>query len=193
MYHSRVRLVLASASPRRHDLLSAAGFEFEVLPVDIDEHHRAGEEPAAYVARLAESKARAGAALRGDAIVLGADTTVTIDGLVLAKPDDEADARRMLRLLSGRVHEVLTGVSLVGPNTAMVDVARTHVWFEAISEDDIEAYVASGEPFGKAGAYAIQGRAARFVTRIEGDYPNVVGLPVALVHRRLRELVGARK
>lgn len=145
------------------------------------------------MARLAEGKARAGAALRADAIVLGADTTVTIDGLILAKPEDQADARRMLRLLSGRVHEVLTGVSLVGPGLALVEVERTHVWFDALSESDIETYVASGEPFGKAGAYAIQGRAARFVTRIEGDYPNVVGLPVALVHRRLRELEDARK
>jgi septum formation protein len=188
-----VRLVLASASPRRRDLLSAAGYEFEVLPVEVDEHPRPGEAPARYVGRLAESKARAGAALRADAIVLGADTTVTIDGLILAKPEDEADARRMLRLLSGRVHDVLTGVSLVGPGLALVEVAHTHVWFDTLSEGDIEAYVASGEPFGKAGAYAIQGRAARFVTRIEGDYPNVVGLPVALVHRRLRELVDARK
>ncbi len=161
--------------------------------MEVDEHPRAGEAPDAYVARLAEAKARAGAALRDDAIVLGADTTVTIDGLILAKPEDDSDARRMLRLLSGRVHEVLTGVSLVEAGAALVEIERTRVWFEALSEFDLESYVATGEPFGKAGAYAIQGRAARFVTRIEGDYPNVVGLPVALVHRRLRELEGARK
>lgn len=188
-----MRLVLASASPRRAELLRAAGYRFDLAPVDVDERPWPGESPAPYVARLAECKARAGALLHPDAVVLGADTTVTVDGLILAKPDDENDARRMLRTLAGRAHEVLTGVALVTPNTIRVDVERTQVWFEPLSDGDIEEYVASGEPFGKAGGYAIQGWASRFVTRIEGDYPNVVGLPVALVHRRLRALRDARK
>lgn len=194
MYHSLVsRLVLASASPRRRDLLAAAGIDFEACPVDIDETPLIDETPVAYVRRLAEIKARAAARHRPGALVLGADTTVTIDGLILAKPVDAADAARMLRLLSGRVHDVLTGVALVGPDDTVIDAIRTSVWFATLSDRDVQRYVESGEAFGKAGAYAIQGLASRFVTRLEGDYPNVVGLPVAWVHARLQERQCARK
>jgi len=180
-------LVLASASPRRAELLAAAGIAFEVDTADIDETPRAGEAPDVYVRRLAEAKARAVAARHPGRLVLGADTTVVVDGVILGKPVDAADARDMVRRLAGRAHEVLTGVALVGDGTAQVDLAVTTVWFAPMSDADVDAYVASGEPMDKAGAYGIQGRAARYVTRIEGSYSNVVGLPVALVHALLAE------
>ena len=153
----------------------------------MDETPRAGEAAAAYVARLAEAKARAVLARQPQAIVLGADTTVVVDGDILAKPDDAADATRMVSRLAGRAHEVLTGVALVSATWSRVKVAATLVWFAPMSASEIEAYVASGEPMDKAGAYGIQGRAARYVTRIDGSYSNVVGLPVALVHELLAE------
>jgi septum formation protein len=174
-------LILASRSPRRSELLSAALISFEVLAADIDETPHPNEAPDAYVERLAIEKARVVFAIRPEARVLGADTTVTIDGEILGKPEDEADAWRMLRLLNGRVHEVHTGVALVSAAGVRSAVDTTRVWFDQMTEEDISWYVATGEPFGRAGAYAIQGCASRFIPRIEGSYSNVVGLPVALV------------
>lgn len=180
-------LVLASASPRRAELLTAAGFAFTVAHADIDETPRPGEAPAAYVQRLAVGKAQAVAARQPEALVLGADTTVVVDGDILAKPADAADAAAMLRRLAGRAHEVLTGVALAGPAATRVALGTTRVWFAPMTEADIATYVATGEPMDKAGAYGIQGWAARFVTRIEGSYSNVVGLPVAVVHGLIGE------
>ncbi len=174
-------LILASRSPRRSELLTAAGIPFEVLAADIDETPRAGESPVAYVERLAIEKARAVLPLRPGARVLGADTTVTIDGEILGKPVDDADARRMIRLLNGRAHDVHTGVALVSRDGVRSAVDTTRVWFNAMTDEDISWYVATGEPVDRAGAYAIQGFASRFIGRIEGSYSNVVGLPVALV------------
>jgi len=180
-------LVLASQSPRRREILRHAGIPFTVRAADVDESLLAGESPADYVQRLATAKAYAVDAA-DDEIVLGADTTVVIDGEILAKPADAADARRMLALLSGRRHEVLTGICLLNGEAAIRDCAATSVVFAPITDAEIDEYVASGEPMDKAGAYAIQGLASKFVARIEGDYFNVMGLPVALVYRRLREV-----
>ena len=177
-------LVLASQSPRRREILTAAGIDFVARGVSVPEEHRAGESPESYVLRLAESKARAVGAGSGD-IVLGADTVVVLGGQILEKPRDDADAARMLALLSGREHDVITGICLLLGDRKILDMASTRVYFATLSEADIEAYVASGEPMDKAGAYAIQGLASKFIHRIEGDYFNVVGLPVALVHRHL--------
>ncbi len=183
--------VLASASPRRQELLAAAGYRFTVETADVDETPLAGEAAPAYVARLAEAKARAVLARVPGALVLGADTTVVVDGDILAKPAGADDAARMLGRLQGRAHDVLTGVALVSATWSRVEVAATTVWFAPMtSAAEIDAYVASGEPMDKAGAYGIQGRAARYVTRIEGSYSNVVGLPVALVHELLAEYPG---
>jgi septum formation protein len=185
-----VRLVLASASPRRADLLTSAGFLFEVRPVEVDESLRPGEGAANYVRRLAGMKAETAAEpLRADEIVLGADTTVVVDGGILGKPRDDKDAAVMLRQLSGRTHEVLTGVVLRHGRRTVSDVARTVVQFAPLTDDDLAWYVGSGEPRDKAGAYGIQGLASRFVESIDGSYTNVVGLPVALVARLVRDLV----
>lgn len=178
-------LILASASPRRADLLTAAGIPFETLPVHLDETALPGEAPEAHVRRLAEAKARAALALRSDARVLGADTIVVLEGRILGKPRDAGEAHEMLRGLAGRCHDVLTGVALVSASGAAVEVARTRVWFAPMTEADIAEYVGSGEPMDKAGAYGIQGLASRYVERIDGSYTNVVGLPVALVARLL--------
>jgi septum formation protein len=181
-------LVLASASPRRRELLTQAGFTFQVRPAHIPEEPFPGEDPIAYVTRLAREKAQAvfaqlqaEAETADDLVVLGADTTVTLDKDILGKPEDPADAARMLRLLSGRTHRVLTGVAVVTAETTEVAAEATAVRFLTLSDEEIAAYVASGEPMDKAGAYAIQGRAARWIPRIEGCYFNVVGLPIALV------------
>jgi septum formation protein len=178
-------LILASASPRRAELLRAAAIAFETLAVHIDEAPLADELPEPHVRRLAEAKARAASARRPGAIVLGADTVVVADDRILGKPRDAVDAARMLSLLAGREHEVLTGVCLVTADAAIVEVERSRVWFSPLNAEEIAWYVASGEPMDKAGAYAIQGLASRFVERIEGSYSNVVGLPVALVYRLL--------
>jgi septum formation protein len=180
------KIILASRSPRRAELLSAAGISFEVLAADVDETPRPGEDPAAYVERLAIDKARAVLALRPGARVLGADTTVTIDGEILGKPSDAADATRMLRLLSGRPHLVHTGVALISARGIQSGVDTTRVWFDAMTDEDISWYVATGEPVDRAGAYAIQGFASRFIPRIDGSYSNVVGLPVAMVSSILK-------
>jgi len=180
-------LVLASASPRRRELLEAAGFAFDVAAADVDETPHAGETARAYVARLAEAKASVVLAARPEALVLGADTTVVVDGGILGKPGDADEAAAMLARLQGRAHEVLTGVALLGRHWQRVAVASTAVWFAPMSPAEIAAYVATGEPMDKAGAYGIQGWAARYVTRIDGSYSNVVGLPVALVQAMLGE------
>ncbi len=180
-------LILASASPRRRELLSQAGYSFAVRPAHIPEDPLPDEDPIAYVVRLARQKAGAVFDELGDpaAVVLGADTTVTLDGHILAKPEDAADAARMLRMLSGRTHRVITGVAVRTSAGADVAAEVTGVRFLTLSEKEIAAYVATGEPMDKAGAYAIQGRAARWIPRIEGCYFNVVGLPLALVSTML--------
>ena len=181
------RLILASASPRRRELLTQVGFRFEVIPAHINEDVGPGEDPIAYVVRLAREKAQA---VRGqlndpEAIVLGADTTVTLDGHILAKPEDPADAIRMLRMLSGRTHRVITGVAVATADGTEVAAEVTGVQFVTLREEEIADYVSTGEPMDKAGAYGIQGYAARWIPRIEGCYFNVVGLPVALVSNML--------
>jgi septum formation protein len=232
MQHNLNMLVLASASPRRRELLAQAGFSFEVHPAHIPEEPYPNEDPAAYVTRLAREKAQAvfneimgapgpasgtwettisksedgqlGApsfsrSLRkgwettnphgpsvSNLAVLGADTTVALDDHILGKPESPADAARMLRLLSGRTHRVLTGVALVTATSTQVAAESTAVQFLTLSDEEIDAYIATGEPMDKAGAYAIQGRAARWIPRIEGCYFNVVGLPIALVSSLLK-------
>ena len=180
-----MRLLLASNSPRRRELLRNAGFDFDVVPSRIDEGEpNAGELPEEYARRVARAKAlHVAACSPADSLVLGADTVVTIDGLLLGKPTGPADAARMLRLLSGRTHHVITAICLVlAPDeVAALEHERTEVFFRELSEGEIGQYVASHEPFDKAGAYAIQGLAAKFVTRISGCYFNVVGLPIALL------------
>jgi len=188
-------LVLASASPRRQELLRNAGIEFVVHPADIPEDPLPGESPYACAERLAREKAQRVSRLRPGNLILGADTVVFVDGQMLAKPVDHADAARMLRLLSGRTHQVITGVCLQlrtensELKTGFEDTRSetTEVTFSVLTEDDIRFYVASGEPMDKAGGYAIQGIASRWIPRIAGDYSNVVGLPVFLVSRMLRE------
>jgi septum formation protein len=182
-----MRLILASASPRRAELLRAAGIEFDVHPAHVDERVIGDEAPDAYVRRVAAAKARAMHERFARAVVLAADTTVVADRHLLGKPLDVEDARRMLRLLSGRLHDVITAVTLVGPDQPIdTRTEVTTVEFSKLSETEIDWYVASGEPMDKAGGYAIQGLASRFVTRITGSYSNVVGLPVALVYDMLR-------
>jgi septum formation protein len=179
-------LILASTSPRRRELLAQAGFSFTVESADVDESLRADEKPDAYVLRLAVEKAQAvytrhttedvgNTAL----IVLGADTTVVCDGQILAKPEDAGDAMRMLRRLSGCTHQVMTGVAAVTRAGILSDVETTEVLFAPIPEDELAAYCATDEPLDKAGAYGIQGYAARWIPRIDGDYFNVMGLPIA--------------
>ncbi len=180
-------LVLASQSPRRRELLERAGIPFIVRSKDIDETVQEGEAPQQYVRRLAARKAMA-VARGADECVLAADTTVVADGMILGKPEDAADAVRMLRLLAGRSHEVITGICMRYRQDLMIDAAVTVVHFAAISDAEIEAYVATGEPMDKAGAYGIQGQASRYIRGIEGCYFNVVGLPVELVSRYLRRL-----
>jgi nucleoside triphosphate pyrophosphatase len=179
-------LVLASGSPRRRELLTQAGFTFTVSPASIDEDLRPGENPFAYVTRLAREKAQAVAAradLQDDAmVVLGADTTVVApNGEILGKPTDEADAAHMLRMLSGATHQVITGVAVVSSNGVETAAEVTHVSMLTLSDEEIVAYLALGESMDKAGAYGIQGYAGRWVPRVHGCYFNVMGLPLALV------------
>jgi len=181
-------LILASASPRRQDLLREAGIRFDVHPAHIDESRAAGESPLQYACRVAREKALAVARDFPHRYVLGADTIVTLDNEVLGKPRDAEDAARMLRLLSNREHEVTTAVSLVLPSTSLdTRYLTTRVRFRKIDEAEIHAYVACGEPMDKAGAYAIQGGAQRWTVGIDGDYSNVVGLPLSMVTEMLRE------
>jgi septum formation protein len=184
------RLVLASSSPRRAAILRDVGWEFETVRVDVDETRRPDETAVAYVERLALEKAEAGARL-SQGMVLGADTIVVVDSEILGKPTGHTDAARMLRLLSGRWHEVLTGVAVIRTDRtpdSVVASETTLVRFAPLSEREIDWYVASGEPMDKAGAYAIQGRAALFIEEVKGNYLNVVGLPVSLVYRLVRQL-----
>ncbi len=194
-------LILASASPRRRELLSQAGFVFEVRPAHISEEPLTDEDPVAYVVRLAREKARtvfdelvshpgenSVSREAPQLVVLGADTTVTLDGHILGKPEDAGDAARILRLLSGRTHRVITGVAVVTAKGVEVAAEVTGVRFLALTDEEIAGYVATGEPMDKAGAYAIQGRAARWIPRIEGCYFNVVGLPLALVSTMLESI-----
>jgi septum formation protein len=186
-------LVLASASPRRQELLRNAGISFTVQPADVDETPLPGEPPRECAERLARDKALAVWRLRPQDVVLGADTIVVVDEAILGKPINAADAARMLRQLSGRVHRVITGVCVVPAAAAgenqepRTDSEITLVTMDDLSDDEIRDYVATGEPMDKAGAYAIQGMASRWIPRIEGDYSNVVGLPVALVYRMLSD------
>jgi len=180
-------LVLASKSPRRAEILSNAGIPFVVQTAEVPEHRKPGETPRAMVERLACEKARAVPASANE-IVLGADTVVVVDSEVLGKPRDAGDAARMLRLLSGRGHDVITGICLRTPQRDIVESSVTKVCFSALGDDDIAAYIASAEPMDKAGAYGIQGLASKFIHRIDGCYFNVVGLPVSLVYRYWKEL-----
>jgi septum formation protein len=180
-------LVLASNSPRRREILTAAGIPFLVRAPDIAEQLRPDERPRDYVRRLAEEKASA-VPITAKEIILGADTIVVLQEHILEKPRDAADALRMLRLLSGHEHEVVTGICLRTSEGKIVDVAITKVRFLPISDRELDEYVRSGEPMDKAGAYAIQGLASKFIDRIEGCYFNVVGLPISLVYYYLKEL-----
>jgi septum formation protein len=184
-----VRLILASASPRRADLLREAGIDVEVRPANVDEGVAPGETPETYVRRVAEAKGRAISEQAPGCHVLSADTSVVVDDQILGKPADQDDAARMLRLLSGRRHDVISAVCLMQDARPEVptEVEVTVVEFAALSADEIGWYVASGESMDKAGGYGIQGFASRFVTRIEGSYSNVVGLPVAVVYRMCRK------
>jgi septum formation protein len=195
-------LILASSSPRRHELLREIGIPFQVHAANINEDQLAGEAPIAYALRLAREKAQAVATQYPQSYVLGADTIVVLNGEVLGKPKDHADAARMLRLLSGHSHEVTTAVSLIAPSTispntipsekvaqgtlAETRASTTKVFFREIAEPEIQQYVAGGEPMDKAGAYAIQGGASRWTDRIEGEFSNVVGLPLSLVTEMLK-------
>jgi septum formation protein len=180
-------VVLASKSPRRREILTAAGIPFITRAPGIAEERRPGEGPFDYVRRLAEEKAFAIPSAPGE-IVLAADTVVVLQEHILEKPRDQADALRMLGLLSGQEHQVVTGVCLRTADTKVIDIAVTKVHFVPLTEDELKDYAASGEPMDKAGAYAIQGRASKFIDRIEGCYFNVVGLPIALVYYHLKEL-----
>lgn len=185
------KLILASASPRRRELLRNAGYTFSVQPARVDETLLPGEKPIAYAKRLAREKACSIHSKRHEDFVLGADTVVVAGKAVLVKPRDAKDAARMLRLLSGRAHNVITAVCLIGPTRnggifKDASAENTKVFVRKLTDKEISDYISTGEPMDKAGAYAIQGRASRWIPKIIGDYFNVVGLPVALVSEMLR-------
>lgn len=180
-------IILASASPRRRELLTQIGVDFTVITADIDETPLPGEDHRTYTLRLAEEKARAVLLKHPDSIVIGADTTVTSNGELLGKPRDTADAERMLALLQGNTHEVTTSIAVLTTEKTLTAAETTRVTFAAITPEQIARYIASGEPMDKAGAYAIQGIAAQWIPRIEGDYFNVVGLPLAALSSLLRK------
>ena len=185
-------MILASGSPRRAEILTSVGWEFTKDSADIDETEFEGEKPEDYVQRLALEKAEAVAQKYDDAIVLGADTTVVIDNQIIGKPVDLADARRMIKMLSGNWHEVLTGVAIVKVQSSKFKVQssiqRTRVKFAEMTDEEIEFLVRFGEPLDKAGAYAVQAQAALFIEKIEGDYWNVVGLPISLVYELIEKM-----
>ncbi len=185
-----MRLILASASPRRSELLRSSGFDFDVMPADVEESPRPEEPADAYTVRVATDKASHTARLVDDAsaVIIAADTEVVAAGSILGKPTNGAHAADMLRLLSGAAHDVLTAVVIASGERRFTEVVTTRVWFAPLSDGDIRWYVASGEPLGKAGAYAIQGLGARFVERIDGSWSNVVGLPIHAVHRLLTRI-----
>lgn len=176
------KLILASGSPRRSEIMNSVGWEFTKVIPDIDESERDGESPSDYVRRLADEKAQAVAGEHPGEIILAADTTVVIDERIIGKPVDEADARRMLKLLSGNWHEVLTGIAVSQNGSTDIGVERTRVKFAPMNDAEIDFLVEKGDPLDKAGAYAVQAQAALFIEGIEGDYWNVVGLPVRLVY-----------
>jgi nucleoside triphosphate pyrophosphatase len=180
-------LILASQSPRRRELLALAGFQFTVRARPVEEVRAPGEDPRDYVMRLASAKAEA-SSIEHDEIVLGADTVVVLDDRVLEKPHHDASAKAMLRALSCREHVVLTGICIRHAGGTIIDCEATRVSFVALDEREIEDYVRSGEPMDKAGAYAIQGLASKFIDRIDGCYFNVMGLPLALVYKHLKNL-----
>lgn len=185
------KIVLASESPRRAEILRAVGWPFETMAAGIDESRGVSEDAVTYVKQLAQTKAEAVARKLSSGIVLGADTVVVIDGEILGKPGDREDSRRMLTLLSGKWHEVLTGVVMLRIGESSRSVAAyesTRVRFSEMSEAEVEWYVATGEPMDKAGAYAVQGRAALFIEEIQGDYFNIVGLPIRLVYELSRKV-----
>jgi septum formation protein len=192
MNHLREKLVLASGSPRRAEILERAGWPHEIIVAGIDETVFQNEEAAAYVQRLARSKAEAVASRLEHGLVLGADTTVVVANQILGQPADEADARRMLNLLNAKWHDVLTGIAVVrvGGETR-VAYETTRVRFAEMSENEINWYISTGEPFGKAGAYGIQGKASLFIEEIEGDYFNIMGLPIRLVYELATDLHGS--
>jgi len=182
------KLLIASKSLRRQEILTAVGWEFEAIAADIDETRFTAEDAVSYVKRLARTKAETIAEKFSDRLVIGADTVVVIDGEILGQPRDDDDARRMLRLLSGKWHDVLTGVALVRAGQVVVEHETTRVRFSEMSAEEIDWYVGTGEPRGKAGAYGIQGPAALLINEIQGDYFNVVGLPVRLVFELSRRI-----
>ena len=184
------KLVLASGSPRRSEIMNSVGWEFTKDVPDIDESEREGEKPEAYVQRLAREKAEAVGASHPDQIVLAADTTVVIDDRIIGKPVDLDDARRMLRMLSGNWHEVLTGIAVMRNGDAEIGLQRTRVKFAPMNENEIHFLAEKGDPLDKAGAYAVQAQAALFIEGIEGDYWNVVGLPISLVYEIVRRVMG---
>ena len=184
----KLPLILASASPRRRELLQQIGLDFTVITADIDETPLAGEDGIGYTLRLAEAKARAVLVLHPESVVIGADTTVAVDGEILGKPSDANDAAHMLRLLRGRRHQVTTAVALLTREQTLTAAETTQVFFGDMTDEDIAAYIATGEPTDKAGAYAIQGIAAQWIPRIEGDYSNVVGLPLARLVELLKSI-----
>jgi septum formation protein len=179
-------LVLASGSPRRAEILSSVGWEFTKTLPDIDESERKGESPEAYVKRLAEEKALTVSQLSSGSVILAADTTVVADGRILGKPNDLEHAKQMLRTLSGKWHHVLTGVALRQNGTSVVGMERTGVKFAEMNDAEIEFLALMGDPLDKAGAYAVQAQAALFIEEIRGDYWNVVGLPIGLVYRLIK-------
>ena len=182
-----MRLILASSSPRRAELLATAGFSFEVRPAEVDETPAPAERPEEYALRVARDKAKAVGRRESGSAILAADTVVVADGEILGKPVDDTDAERMLKRLSGAVHEVHTAVVLLTDGGRREALVTTKVRLLPLSDNEIHWYIATGEPQGKAGAYAIQGHAARFVDHIEGLWSNVVGLPIATVYRMLKD------
>lgn len=181
------KLILASGSPRRVEILNSVGWEFEKYAADVDESFRDGESPDDYVIRLACEKAEAVAAKFPDSIVLGADTTVVVEDQILGKPVNMDDARRMLRILSGTWHEVLTGIAIVENGSTRSAMQRTRVKFIKMTDKEIEFLAEKGDPLDKAGAYAVQAQAALFIEKVEGEYWNVVGLPINLVYRLIMQ------
>lgn len=181
------KLILASGSPRRAEILRSVGWEFIKVVPDIDESELANESPETYVQRLAREKAEAVRRNNGDGVILAADTTVVVDEQIIGKPIDMDDARRMLRMLAGRRHEVLTGVAVLKDGDMRIGLQRTSVKFAELTEAEVNFLAEMGDPLDKAGAYAVQAQAALFIEAIEGDYWNVVGLPISLVYRLLRQ------
>lgn len=181
------KLILASGSPRRAEILTSVGWQFEKIVADVDETEFPDENPADYVMRLAKTKAETVAGKYPDRIVLGADTTVVIDNQILGKPLDSDDARRMLQMLSNKTHEVLTGVAVVKKGETKVGIQATKVKFAKLADAEIDYLVEFGEPLDKAGGYAVQAQAALFIEGIEGDYWNVVGLPISLVYSLIKD------